>query len=121
MKKVNDPGVWVVTAAGHIGKDESPENAVNRELYEELGFKVDLQFYKKIFHKYKNKESRFFWIYYSIIKDKPKIKLDKEEVEKVIWISPKELIKFSRKHNWDVNGLSHKYIMEMYEKFFTSA
>lgn len=118
VRKAKHPGVWVNTVAGHVGKSESPEKAIERELLEELGFSVEPQFYKKIFDRFKNEESRFFWIYYAIIKKIPEVKIDKEEVEEVLWIKPPKLAEFAKDHKWDVNGLSHKYIMEMYSEFF---
>jgi len=122
MIKTNDPGKWVITAAGHIGAGENPKDAVERELYEELGFKVDAIFYKKIFEKRVGcpgtKEARFFWIYYSIVDKKPNFKIDKREVIDAKWISPNKLVAFSKKNNWNINGLSHKIILEMHQKFF---
>jgi len=32
MNKVNDPGCWKITAAGHVGMNEDPKHAVKREL-----------------------------------------------------------------------------------------
>lgn len=40
FKKSHDPGQWKITAAGHVGKGEKPEDAVKRELEEELGLKI---------------------------------------------------------------------------------
>ncbi|MFC1600627.1 NUDIX domain-containing protein [Patescibacteria group bacterium] len=118
MEKATDPGIWVTTAAGHIGVRENPRRAVKRELFEELGFDVSPKYYKKIFHKRKNKESRFFWIYYAIVKELPEININKEEVMATKWINPLKLVDFAKKNNWDINGLSHKYVMEVYKKLF---
>ena len=114
------PGVWAISAAGHIEKGEDPLIAIKRETYEELGFEVDPVFHSKLFDVYLNRESRIFWIYYAIMEEKPIIKIDKDEVIDVRWVHPEKLINFSKKHKWDVNSKSHKYIMKMYENLFVS-
>lgn len=46
-KKIVSPGVWEITAAGHIAKGLSPEETAHKELKEELGFDVSLKFVEK--------------------------------------------------------------------------
>lgn len=117
MKKTNDPGKWVITAAGHVGIGENPKDAVERELYEELGLRVNATFYKKIFERRVGipgaNEARYFWIYYSVIDRKLKLNIEESEVMDARWINPNKLVAFSKKNNWDINGLSHKIIIEM--------
>lgn len=117
LDKKNDPGEWKISAVGHVDAGEEPKHAVERELFEELGIKVEAKFYKKIIRKRisnrGNKESRFVYMYYVIVKGKPKIILEKDEVENAIWIKPSDLIKFARQNKWDLEGLSHMTIMEI--------
>lgn len=118
LKKVNGPGKWEITCAGHVGSSEDPKIASEREVFEELGFKVDLTFYKKVFSKHLDSnnnptESRYFYIYYSIVNNKPQIKLDKNEVEDAKWIKLSELKSFSLKNNYKLDGISHKTIIEI--------
>lgn len=42
------PGLWDVSAAGHLDLGEKPDKAAVRELFEELGVKVDISQLKKI-------------------------------------------------------------------------
>lgn len=115
--KKNDPGEWKISSAGHVGRGEEPKHAVERELFEELGIKVEAIFYQKIFRKrleeIGSRESRFFYIYYAIVKGIPKLKLDRNEVEDALWIKPNELKLFAKDNAWNLKGLSHKIIMEL--------
>lgn len=112
--KTNDPLGWELTAAGHVGVGEDPKVAAARELKEELGFACDPIFYNKVLiSQGEYGESRFFYIYYAIVEKAPKIVLDKKEVAKVRWIGIGELTEFSKTHNYNLNGLSHKTIMDI--------
>lgn len=117
ISKINDPGVWKITAAGHVGASEDPKKAAEREVLEELGLKVDAKFLKKVFMKRDGKkgttEARFIYIYYTILKGRPKLKLDKEEVDNTRWIKPNDLYKFAETNNWEVTRPSHKLIFEV--------
>lgn len=42
-----EPGLWGISAAGHVTKGQTDEDAVHRELKEELGIDVPLTFLKK--------------------------------------------------------------------------
>lgn len=122
MNKTNDPGSWKITAAGHVGAGENPKIAVEREVLEELGFKVDAVFVDKGFEKREGRkgstEARFFYIYYSLVDSDPVVTLDITEVMDVKWIHPRKLEVFTQENDWDVKGLSHKTIMEIYSKLF---
>ena len=85
------PGLWDISAAGHISAGESPEVAAVRELFEEIGIKIKPKDLKKIFVRkvsqivrpdFINKEFDhvFLWKYDG---DKSKLKLQKEEVDKL--------------------------------------
>ena len=118
--KKNDPGAWKMTSAGHPLSGESPETAVKRELFEELGINVDPVFYGKYFSSHniqgENQESRFTWVFYSILDSYPDLTLQKSEVNDAKWIKVRELNLFSVNNNYDINSNSHKKIIEMAEK-----
>jgi isopentenyl-diphosphate delta-isomerase len=123
LNKANDPGLWKITAAGHVGAGENSKVAAEREIFEELGLAVDAEFLRKGFEKRVGKrgstEARFFYIYYATVKGSPPVlKLDKTEVMDIKWIRPDKLEAFSKGNDWDVKGLSHKIIMEIYSKLF---
>lgn len=117
LKKVNGPGKWEITAAGHVGAGEDPEKAAKREVYEELGIKIKPMFFGKMFKERKGKqgytESRFFYIYYAIVKGRLEVKLDKEEVEDARWIDPDDLVMFAKDNYWNTKGPSNENIMDI--------
>jgi isopentenyl-diphosphate Delta-isomerase len=115
MKKMNDPGHWKMTAAGHIGAGEDPEEAIKREVEEELGIKVEPTYYKKVFEKYRDKEARFFWIYYTVLSKEQPLKLDKEEVMDAKWVKYSGLKEFSKNNKYLLSSPSHTRITEVAE------
>jgi isopentenyldiphosphate isomerase len=117
----SNPLSWKIAAAGHIKSGENPAEAIKREVYEELGIKVKPIFFKKEFHKRVGlpgpKEARFSYGFYAIVSGRSKMKLDKSEVECALWIKPEKLLEFSKINDWDINGFSHRFIIEIYNKF----
>lgn len=81
------PGRWgELSAAGHVIKDENPEQACKREIYEEIGVKVDeVKFLKKYIYE-PTKEIVYF--YTAIINNSPdEFILQEDEVNDVKFIS----------------------------------
>ena len=120
LSKKNDPGEWKLTAAGHVRAGEDPAVAVRREVFEELGIKVEPVYFKKVFRENIDKgkilESRFFWVYYSLVKDSPRLKLDPLEVSDAKWVEIRELEKFAESHEYELQSLSHQTIIEVAQK-----
>lgn len=94
-KKTIDPGLWTISVAGHIPKDMSPQDAAHMELKEELGFNTSLVFINKQLLHYDN-ETHFACLYKGKYTGQ-KINFDKEEIQKVKFISRKDLEKMSKK------------------------
>lgn len=119
MNKTINPGAWKTTAAGHVESGENVKNAAERELLEELGLKVDMKYFKKVFAKRVGQpgrtESRFFYIYYAVVGENKKLKLNRREVMDTKWINPDDLEGFAKENDWEVDGLSHRIIMEVQE------
>ncbi len=46
-KKRSGPGMWTVTCGGHVEKGEKPGKAAYREVKEELGLEINLNFWEK--------------------------------------------------------------------------
>ncbi len=117
FSKKNGPGLWVETAAGHVGVNESSEDAAVREIKEELGIDTKLIFFKKYFgtHARVNEynESRFTYVYYSVLNNHPKLRLQKSEVNTTKWVKISELEEFSKKNNYELTGTSNKLILEI--------
>ena len=81
--------------AGFCEQNESAEETVQREVYEEVGLNIE-----KIKYKYSQ-----YWPYTSnlmlgyearVISKKSKIKINKKEIEKARWFSSKEIISLSK-------------------------
>jgi len=113
MNKVNDPGAWKVSAAGHAGAGENPKQAIAREVKEELGLEVKPIYFNKDFTTYKNKESRFTWMYYSVLDKETSLRFDKEEVMDAKWVDINALEEFAKNNDYSLNSTSHKMIMEL--------
>jgi len=116
----NWPGIWDISAAGHLSAGEIPEQAALRETEEEIGLKVNLKDLKEVFvskevteipeKKYHNKE--FQHVYLLLFRGRPsEIRFKDGEVETVKFIS---LERFET----DINDpeLCKKYVPHKYYK-----
>ena len=112
LTKRNDPGVWKTTAAGHVGKGESPEAAIIREVKEELGIEIRPIFMYKSLETYKDLEIRFVYVYYSVLEKKQTLTLDKTEVMDAKRVKVEGLTKFSDTHDYSLKSGSHKMIIQ---------
>lgn len=85
------PNLWDITAGGHVVSGETSEEAIERELFEELGYKYDFSLERPYFTiNYKN---GFDDIY--VIKDDIEInnlKLQYEEVQNIVWATKEEVL-----------------------------
>jgi len=114
MNKSRNPGMWTVSAAGHINLGEDPTHAMIRETQEELGITVEPVYFKKKFSLASDKkEARFMWGYYAIVKGQPTVTLDQSEVMDYAWVKVKDLEDFSKTHDYDLTKYSHTGIMEV--------
>ncbi|MFA4826977.1 MAG: NUDIX domain-containing protein [Candidatus Shapirobacteria bacterium] len=109
-KKIK-PGYWTNACAGHVLKDQSPEETAHKELTEELGFNTELKFIKKDFEQLKN-ETRFDYCYLGEYNDK-KFILQEEEVERVKFFDRDEYLKLE--NTGKVDSTSMKWIRGYWE------
>lgn len=112
LKKTLDPGMWQLTAAGHVGAGELPEVAAVREVEEEVGIDVKPVFVNKELIR-NNNQSRFFYIYYSLVKGNPKAILQEDEVADSLWILPDEIKSFGVKNNYQIDPKSLRFVVEI--------
>lgn len=83
--KPDHAGSWkFIALAGHVGATEDPQIAIIRETQEELGIKIEPQFFKKRFKK-TSKFSRYSYIYYIEVGEVEFV-LDDDEIEQIMWI-----------------------------------
>lgn len=107
-EKDSFPGCYDISSAGHISAGDEPLESAIRELNEELGIQAEKEQLKEIgIHKgimngkfyereFKNHEISRVYIYEEPI-DIAELKLQKEEVEEVMWMDSEELLEKVRK------------------------
>lgn len=85
------PGLWDLTCGGSAIKGETSQDAITRELQEELGIKID---FSNVRPKLTVNFDEGFDDIYLITKDVDlfKLKLQEEEVKNVKWASKEEII-----------------------------
>lgn len=97
IKKDSWPGMWDISAAGHVSSGETPEKAAVREIREEIGVKANSADLKQILFRksstrpkegYYNNE--FDYVYLYRLDETPK-DLQKGEVEYVVFIPLEKL------------------------------
>lgn len=90
------PGCWDTSAGGNIDYPESYEEAIERELAEEVGISgVDLQevayFYSEAVDPDGNKMNRFTKVYRAVVARPIELTLQASEVSEARWVSRSEL------------------------------
>jgi len=106
------PGKWETAVSGHVLAGEHPDDTSKREVFEELGIKETPVYYGKWFVSNRFR-SKFLWLYYLIVDNKIKIKINNNEVAETVWIKPDKLEEFAKDNEWDLEGYSHKEIIEI--------
>lgn len=105
------PDCWDISAAGHVDEGETPEQAAKRELREEIGLDIDLQFiatyYDSLKIKFYNMVFKSYSYIYSAKVDKNKIKIQAEptEVAYTQWFSRSEVEKLIQNPEKCTDGL----------------
>lgn len=96
--KKDEPNKWDLSSAGHIDADETPKQAAIREIYEEVGIKVeenDLTLIDTYLNKVKLNEETYInhFTYLYIVKkdiDINKIVMQKKEVSEIRFVNKQE-------------------------------
>lgn len=88
MSKDLYPGLFTVSASGHVDKGESYMSTAKREMKEEIGINIPLKLVKKILIELPV-ETEVTAIYTG--KYSGKLKLNKTEVEEVVKMTPREI------------------------------
>ena len=98
--KSTEPNKWDLSGAGHIDIDETPEQAAVRELFEEIGIKVEIEELKLIdtfLHKTRLDNNTFinhFTYLFLVHKDIDinNIKMQESEVSSVLFVDKEKYI-----------------------------
>lgn len=90
-------GVWALIG-GHVKSGQTSVNAIKEEIFEEIGIDIDVNDIK-LFKTYKYEDA--FKDVYIINKDIDlnKVKLEKDEVEKVIYLTKEEVYDLIKNNN----------------------
>jgi len=94
MYKKVGPGVWSIPA-GHVEKGDDLLETAHRELVEEIGFDLDIEYLDKKLRRYPN-ETHFMNYYVGFCSDelyKNNLKIEPAEVEKVDFFSREDVDK----------------------------
>lgn len=86
--KKSYPGYWIISAGGHVGRGQIPEDVAHKELKEELGFDVPLKQEFRTLMTYPGNRSMAYG-YLGEYKGGD-IKIQKEEVEEARFFSKEE-------------------------------
>ena len=113
------PGKWDITA-GHVKTNELEEDAMVREIKEELGIKIDknqLKFLMIVKRKGITTKNNTFQYHYFAYTDKKieEYNIQKEEVDKIKYISLEDLKNILLQKNEDYTFAKRKYMKDIYK------
>ena len=116
------PGMWDISAAGHVAAGEEPLTSAVREIEEEIGLKIkeeDLAFFKiekfsRVYKEIKNNEFCYAY-FYRFDGDIKGLKLQAEEVDKVVFL-PIDKIEKDLEKNPEKYVPHGKYWYEVFEE-----
>lgn len=103
-KKDKYPGYWTVSASGHVEYGTSYEEAAARELKEEIGLVVPLQFELKMMVKMPT-ETEIESVYTGFAPNAATFLVDPTEVDMVKWVKLKDLSSFAKHHKFTLPAL----------------
>jgi len=120
--KDSHPGCYDISSAGHIAAGDEPLESALRELKEELGIVAEPEQLKEIGVQYKNYEGEFYgkpfrdnqrsllYLYQETV-DIEQLRLQKSEIESVIWMDYQEALQAIRE-----NTIKHCIYEEEFQK-----
>lgn len=97
LKKDLDPGMWTISAGGHVTYGQDYDKAAKNELKEEIGIKSKLDFIGKYFVK-TPVQREWVQMYRTFVKNDQEFMPDENEVEQVKWIPKPELKEFMQQN-----------------------
>lgn len=126
LTKKKNPGIWSKTG-GHVSSDETCEQAIQREVFEEIGLTVKDDKIKNIeIFKSNNPKEHYFsygYIFFTNMKE-DEFKLQKEEVIKVKYYSIEQIEELKKENDekycfskWDEEGFKKQIgLLKEYRK-----
>lgn len=94
LKKKNMPGMWTLSAAGHVKSGTDITASAAEELAEEIGLSVPLKFVRKL---YEDVETRKVWVYTFIGEyDGSPVKLNPNETQETRFLDSKDILELEK-------------------------
>ena len=91
MNKDSGGGLWDTSAAGHVDSGETYDQCAVRELYEELGIRIDQSSLIRRCKLHPEQSNGFeFTCVYSVCSNQPLV-LQTEEIDDGVWVLPHDL------------------------------
>ena len=90
--------------AGKIEPNETPQQAIVREVFQETGCQVfsnHLNYFQKIFVKYP-KYDFIYHIYHTVLEEKPSVRINSNEHQNFRWANPDSALKMNLIRDEDV-------------------
>lgn len=103
------PNEWEAGITGRIGQNESMEEALRREVQEEIGLTVEIVTPYRVFHFYRGTEKAEhqgvnFWCKYV----RGEVQLDMNEQTEYKWVTPEDALKYINEE--DVKKSLHYFL-----------
>lgn len=93
LNKDLNPGLWTISAAGHVMKGESYEEAARREMNEEIGISLPITFMKKFLCR--TRQETEMTAIYRADSDGP-FQIARDEVDEVRFFTKDQLVGFMK-------------------------
>ena len=116
MKKDTCPGEWALSVGGHVTFGDSYEEAVVKEMQEEIGLTVPCTFHSQVILN-ANHEREIVRIYTATVSNETVINFDTDEIDEIAWINKADIHTLIT--NGPVTTLSQQSLQQVYPELFT--
>jgi isopentenyl-diphosphate delta-isomerase type 1 len=103
LTKDTDPGLWTISVSGHVSRGQSYNEAMQREMGEELGIDIPFIFHSKFLKHYGNTETEMEMLYTAIY-DGP-FRPDLQEVAEVRFFDRNNLTELIKNGLMEITAL----------------
>ncbi|MBN1663784.1 MAG: NUDIX domain-containing protein [Deltaproteobacteria bacterium] len=107
LTKDTAPGQWVTSASGHVNAGDDYEETARREVTEELGIDVPLEFAGKFFYRYR-KENEFSAVFRG--RSNGPFHFNRDEISAVRFMTVAEILKKDKEKELKLSRAAHNII-----------
>ena len=111
LTKGVNPGAWITSASGHVNCGESYEQTAIREVKEELGIDITIEFLGKFLYRYQN-ESEFSAIFKA--HSNGPFDFDPNEISEVNFMTLREFFRSESEGKIEVSSAVHKIVDSLF-------